>query len=373
MSPSLYVHIPFCLKRCAYCDFVSSIYNPEKETAYIEALKNEIQSLKISSPLISLYIGGGTPTALSTDSLSDLIAHIFKNIQFVKDAEATIEANPGTLDKKKLEIVRHAGINRVSLGVQSFNDNELASLGRLHTSKEAKDAVYLIKGAGFENFGIDLIYGVPSQDSRSWEETLNTAVSLKPKHISSYELTLEDDTLLYEYVKNGKMKLPSEEEIINMYNYAIDYLKAEGFIHYEISNFAMPGYSCRHNLNYWDRGEYYGAGVGAVSFIKGKRFRNTPDIKDYINTVRNGDSPVVEAEDITEDKALVEAIFLGLRKAEGINLEYFSKTYKKDILGLYSKEINELLNEGLIVIEGNKLKLTRKGLLLSNEVFTMFM
>ncbi len=373
MPTSLYVHIPFCLKRCAYCDFVSSIYNPEKETAYIEALKKEIQSLQISSPLISLYIGGGTPTALSTNSLSNLITHIFQNIPFVQDAEATIEANTGTLDKEKLKVIRQAGINRISLGVQSFNDNELISLGRLHTAKEAAAATSIIKDAGFENFGIDLIYGIPSQNIESWKETLKEVVSLMPKHISTYELTLEDDTLLYEYIKNGKMELPPEEEIIDMYDYVIDYLKTEGFIHYEISNFAMPAYSCRHNLNYWDRGEYYGAGVGAVSFIKGKRFRNTPDIKGYINMVMNDDSLTVETEEITWDKALAESIFLGLRKTEGIDLESFSKTYDRDILSLYHKEIKELLKEGLIAIEGSKLKLTRRGLPLSNEVFVRFM
>jgi oxygen-independent coproporphyrinogen-3 oxidase len=432
MPLSLYVHIPFCLKRCIYCDFVSGIYNPEKEDAYIKALKKEILNISYGNypfpiPLpqgegvrgrvfSSLYIGGGTPTVLSADALADLITYIFKRFKFAEDCEATIEANPGTVDKEKLQAIRSSGINRISIGIQSFNNKELAFLGRVHTSEEAEQAVLLARDTGFENIGIDLIYGIPNQTIDSWRKTLKKAAGLKPKHISAYELTVEKGTLLYEYLKNPpsspffkggnssllwqrgargdfliKANLLDEDKIIEMYEYTIDYLTSAGYIHYEISNFAMPDYFCRHNLNYWDRGEYYGVGLGAHSFINRRRFCNTSDFEDYINTLSENKNPVEETEDITEDKALPEAIFLGLRKTRGINLKRFYESYGKDILMVYEKEIKSLQEAGLIEVNPPSppfskggvggflgetdayIRLTRKGLLLSNEVFIKFM
>ena len=428
------------MKRCIYCDFVSGIYDPEKEGAYLQAIKKEIHNISYGnhpSPIplpdtsgegvsgrvfSTLYIGGGTPTVLSADALSDLIAYIFKEIPFTENHETTIEANPGTLDKEKLQTIRTSGINRISIGVQSFNDDELNLLGRLHSSHDAEQAVYLAKDAGFENIGIDLIYGVPGQSIGSWKKTLEKAVNLKPKHISTYELTVEKGTLLYEYMKadayatnntknnncgschfrvggnpeqsgkdmdscfrrnDGKGQrrifkeqhklIPlKEEKIIEMYNYTIDYLESEGFVHYEISNFALPDYFCRHNLNYWDRGEYYGVGLGAHSFIKGKRFHNTAILDDYINLISEDKNPVKETEEITKDKAMSEAIFLGLRKTTGINLKTFYQTQGRDILTVYHKEIKELQEAGLIELMGDNIRLSRKGLLLSNEVFIKF-
>lgn len=375
MALSLYVHIPFCLKRCIYCDFVSGIYNPEKEAAYIKALKKEILNISHKTTFRTLYIGGGTPTVLSTEALSDLITCIFRHFNFIENYEATIEANPGTLDKKKLQTIRSLGVTRISIGIQSFNNEELDCLGRLHSSDDAEQAVCLVKDAGFENIGIDLIYGIPGQNIDSWRRTLERAVSLRPKHLSSYELTVEQGTLLYDYIKTNKLKRMGEEKIIEMYNYAIDFLTAKSFVHYEISNFAMPDYYCRHNLNYWNRGEYYGVGLGAHSFIKGKRFYNTDSLEDYIRALSENKSPVKETEVITKDKAFSEAIFLGLRKTRGINPKTLHESYGKDILTLYQKEIRELQDAGLMELNGTDsyIRLTRKGLLLSNEVFTRFM
>jgi len=380
---SLYVHIPFCLKRCIYCDFLSSIYSPEKAGAYLTALKKEVSCIDNKVLFSTLYIGGGTPTALSTEALSDLIIHIFKHIKLIKDYEATIEANPETLDVEKLQTIHLSGINRISIGIQSFNNNELDFLGRIYSSEVAEHAVYLARDVGFENIGIDLIYGIPGQDMNIWRKTLEKAVSLKPKHISTYELTVEEGTMLYKYlnsrfgIQNPKSRItkgmPSEEKIVEMYNYAVDYLTTEGFIHYEISNFAMPGYFCRHNLNYWDRGEYIGIGLGAHSFTKGKRYCNIDNLQDYINALHKGRSQVKSSDPISEDKAISEAIFLGMRKTEGIRLDAFYDAYRKDILVYYQKEIKELQEAGLIEFNGSNMKLTRKGLLLSNEVFRKFM
>jgi oxygen-independent coproporphyrinogen-3 oxidase len=393
MALSLYVHIPFCLRRCAYCDFVSGIYDPDKAAAYVDALKKEISRIPADKKFSTLYTGGGTPTALSTPVLEDLFRHIFSRFRFNERYEATVEANPGTLEKQKLQSIFSAGVNRISVGIQSFHDDELAFLGRVHSSREAGQAVRLARDAGFENIGIDLIYGIPGQNITDWMETLRKAVELRPKHISTYELTVEEGTLLYQFLScpplrvpglplKRSMKLP-EGTIIELYNRTIDYLKSEGYIHYEISNFAMPDHFCRHNLHYWDRGEYYGAGLGAHSFIDGKRYCNTDNLDDYLRAVIENRSPVKETEPIAEDKALSEAIFLGLRKIEGIDLTSFSKRYKKDIRLLYQSEINNLCQAGLLEFANSRgsgcldgsngyLRLTRKGLLLSNEVFERF-
>jgi oxygen-independent coproporphyrinogen-3 oxidase len=388
MALSLYVHIPFCLKRCIYCDFVSVTYDPEKADAYLKALKKEIFEIPDGTFFSSLYIGGGTPTALSTNALSDLINHIFDHFNFPEDYEATIEANPGTIGKEKLLAICTSGINRISIGIQSFNNDELAFLGRIHTPEEAEQTVYMAKDAGFENIGIDLIYGLPGQSIDSWRKTLERAVSLKPKHISTYELTVEKGTVLYKLLSNNHSSPPLskggikgiayEDEIIGMYNHTIDYLTSNGFMHYEISNFAMPDYFCRHNLNYWNRGEYHGAGLGAHSYINGKRFYNTDNLDDYLGLISANKTPVKETENITEDKALSEAIFLGLRKTEGINVESFFRQYKKNIPGYYHKDIKDLQEAGLLEVTSSgcsyetNLKLTRKGLLLSNEIFARF-
>lgn len=400
MSVSLYVHIPFCLKRCIYCDFVSGIYDSGKANAYIAALKKEIDAVAAKAAISTLYIGGGTPTALSTDALSDLIRHIFTHISLTpsddiegkEGNEATIEANPGTVDRVKLQAVRSLGINRTSIGVQSFDNSELDLLGRIHSSEEAEQAVYFAREAGFDNISIDLIYGIPGQTPASWEKTLEKAVSLGPEHISTYELTVEEGTALHELLKNppsslfikGGINPPAEETTIEMYEHTIAYLASHGYVHYEISNFARPGHFCRHNLNYWDRGEYYGAGLGAHSHVEGKRYYNTDRLDEYIQALSADKSPVKETEYITGDKALSEAVFLGLRRIDGLNIEHFSKRYKVDLLTRFEKEIREFQEAGLVEIVdinglnslsglNRSLRLTRKGLLLSNEVFAGFL
>ncbi len=369
MPLSLYIHIPFCLKRCIYCDFVSGIYDPDKAALYIEALKKEISQIPSAAEFSTLYIGGGTPTSLSTDLLKDFIGHIFTTLAFTDDCEATIEANPGTLDPEKLKALKNAGMNRISIGVQSFNDDELKLLGRQHTSDDAVKAVALSREAGFSNIGIDLIYGIPGQNIESWRRSIETAVSLDPEHISAYELTVEKGTSLYESVSNGDLLTLDDDLIEEMYFQTIDLLASSGFEHYEISNFAKPGYRSRHNLNYWDRGEYYGAGLGAHSFVSGKRGANTGDLNEYID-IMTGDADIsVDSEIVTAEKAVEEAIFLGLRKTEGIDINLFKERYGIYIPDHYADDIKELIELGLIDISDSVIRLTRKGLLLSNEVF----
>jgi len=428
MAKSLYVHIPFCLKRCIYCDFVSGIYDPDRANDYIRALKAEISTLQNKEPLETLYIGGGTPTVLSDELLKELTADIFSHFDFSKNYEATIEANPGTLNRGKLESLTLSGINRISIGVQSFNNDLLKFLGRIHTSEEAEQAVSMARNAGFKNISLDLIYGIPGQTVNIWQETLGKAVSLNPDHISTYELTYEKDTELHDMFKDSKehhphpdpppsrgreiggnyqfcknnsnnpinintpspggrgqggggniLQLPNEDDIISMYEYAINFLNSNGFTHYEISNFAMPGLECKHNLNYWDRGEYYGAGIGAHSFVDDRRYFNIRELDRYIRFVLNNQSPVDAVEKITKDMAMSEALFLGLRKTSGISIEILSKVFGKNILSAYDEAIRYLKKEGLIEIVSSDcsyesmLKLTDRGLLLSNEVFVKFL
>ncbi|HDZ62488.1 MAG TPA: radical SAM family heme chaperone HemW [Nitrospirae bacterium] len=378
MPNSLYVHIPFCLKRCVYCDFVSGIYSPDIESSYIAALKKEILNINQEITMSTLYIGGGTPSVLSSDVLTDLVIEIFNNFEFREYFEATIEVNPGTLSSEKIQAVRPFGINRVSIGVQSFDDSVLKSLGRIHTAGDSAQAVSIAGNAGFKNISVDLLYGVPGQSLASWEETLKKTVELKPQHVSTYELTVEEGTLLYDRIKAGKLRRPEEERIVEMYDYAVDYLSSQGYVHYEICNFALPGFSCKHNLNYWDSGEYFGAGLGAHSFVDNKRFYNTDDINKYISALSDNESTVVKTEEITKDKAVSEAFYLGLRKTDGINLSKISAVFDMDIFDRYKKEIEETLDAGLIeryssaTSKDDYLRLTRKGLLLSNEVFLKF-
>ena len=373
MASSLYIHIPFCLKRCVYCDFVSGIFDPEKLSSYANALQIEIEKLPAVTPLSTLFIGGGTPTILPSDTLSNLLLYLFNHFILKDNYEATIEANPGTLDDEKLQNIMSAGINRISIGIQSFNDKELAFLGRIHSSKEAEQAVIMAGKAGFKNISIDLIYGIPGQSMKSWKHTLEKAVLCDTYHISAYELTVEQGTPL------SRSDLDrDEEEIIGMYEYAIDWLSAQGFSHYEISNFARQGYECRHNLNYWDRGDYYGAGLGAHSLIDNQRLKNTDNLKNYIKLITQDESPARVTEHISEEKALSEAIFLGMRKTKGIVVESLAMRYKVNILSRYRKVIEDLQTTGLITISPSgcshetNIILTRKGLLLSNEVFEKF-
>jgi len=342
------------------------------------ALKREISTLT-AVELQTIYIGGGTPTALPPDELLSLIHHVTHHFRQTDDCEATIEANPGTVDREKLTLLRNSGINRISIGVQSFNDEELTLLGRIHSCKDAERAVLLAEEAGFENRGIDLIYGIPGQDRESWHRTLEKAVALNPHHISAYELTVEKGTTLARFMEDGqmpgKLHLPDEETIIGMYATAIDFLKSRGYLHYEISNFARPGFVCRHNITYWDRGEYYGAGLGAHSFSGGRRYHNVSTLDHYIRAVSEKGEAIAQSELITGEKALTETIFLGLRKTDGINLEHLSRSPGIHIPPAYLELIDELQKEGLMDFNRttSQLRLTDKGRLLSNEVFTRFL
>lgn len=363
MPQYLYIHIPFCIRKCIYCDFLSFAYDESLAKQYIDALCKELSLRKDHTiTLKTVYIGGGTPTVLPEECFVRLFKCLQENFKYYP-IEITVEANPGTLDESKLKTFISLGVNRLSLGIQSFNDNELKTLGRIHTSEEGVRAIEMIKGAGIRNFSIDLMYGIPGQTIKTWKVSLSKTVDFLPAHISSYELTPEKNTPLHRMMSSGEIKMPDEELVLDMYSNAIDYFSKNGYEHYEISNFAQPGHRCIHNLNYWDRGEYAGAGAGAHSFIKNIRSRNTDDINRYINDLKEGRLPETESTEIKHEDAIKEFIFLSLRKTEGISLLKAGKL-GNDI----TDASKELVEEGYVIVKDGHLRLTGKGMVISNVI-----
>jgi oxygen-independent coproporphyrinogen-3 oxidase len=383
----LYIHIPFCIRKCIYCDFFSVLYDESVAKTYIDALCQELYLKKdFSTTLKSIYIGGGTPSLLPSDCFRQLFNCLRNNVNFSSSAEITVEANPGTINESKINTMLSLGVNRLSIGIQSFNNDELKTLGRIHSSEDASRSIEIIKKEGINNFSVDLMYGIPGQTMDSWHNSISTAVGLSPTHISAYELTPEEHTPLYKLIQSHKIDMPDEELILEMYNHAIDYFASCGYEHYEISNFALPGFKCMHNLNYWDRGEYIGVGAGAHSFINGRRSNNTKDITRYIEDLNNGIIPEIESAKPTSAEALKEFIFLGLRKTEGININELPPFIpplprgdihtsiphltRGDIVGFNSllNASKELIDEGYLEINRGYLALTRKGIVISNTI-----
>jgi len=360
----LYIHIPFCIKKCLYCDFFSVPYNEQSATEYIDAVCRELSLKKDSTATLkTIYIGGGTPSLLPHGSFENLFKHLKDSFTLSPSAEITVEANPQTIDKTKIDTLLSLGINRLSVGIQSFNNDELRTLGRIHTSDDALRTIEGIRQAGFNNYSIDLMYGIPGQTMDSWQASLSKAVSLSPTHISSYELTPEKNTPLYRLIQSEKIKMPHENLVIDMYNHLIDFLSSQGYEHYEISNFALPGYKCIHNLNYWEQGNFIGAGAGASSFINVMRSKNTEDIARYKESLLAGILPDGESTVIGPMESLEEFIFLGLRKTEGIHIA------TAENLGLPLIDIcKDLVEEGYLEIKGGYLRFSRTGIVLSNTI-----
>jgi oxygen-independent coproporphyrinogen III oxidase len=364
MPEFLYIHIPFCIRKCLYCDFLSVNYTDNLAGKYIRALCRELSLRKDKAHMLkSIYIGGGTPSILPSECFDELFKCLRDNFVISSETEITVEANPGTINEHKAEKLISLGVDRLSIGIQSFNDTELITLGRAHKSEDALKAIKIIKKAGFRNFSIDLMYGIPGQTEDTWKQSLRQAVGISPEHISAYELTPEEKTPLHGLLGSGALYMPDEEVILNMYDQAIDYLDLNKYEHYEVSNFALQGFKCNHNLNYWNRGEYIGAGAGAHSFINNRRSKNTPDIQSYTEALNNHTLPESESTFITPEEALREFIFLGLRKTEGIKLTESEK------FGLSIAEVcKELIDKNYMEIRGDFIKLTRKGLKISNTV-----
>jgi oxygen-independent coproporphyrinogen-3 oxidase len=365
MITSLYLHIPFCVKKCIYCDFFSVRYDEALVSGYVASAVHELDvRKKDAGELKTVYIGGGTPTVVPTGSLVTLLRAIGVSFALAPDAEITMEANPGTIDREKARALADAGVNRFSIGVQSFDDRELRLLGRIHTAEDVRKATSAVREADVRNLSIDLVYGIPGQTGDSWSKTVATAIELAPEHISAYELTPERSTPLHEAIAAKTLEMPPEETVLAMYSHAIDTLGDRGYGHYEISNFAKPGFRCRHNVNYWDRGQYIGIGASAHSFIGNRRMRNTSDIAKYRELLQKGELPVDESIEVSPEEAVREFIFLGLRKREGLDITKMGKTAGDGILNA----AREFVDQGLIEVDKDILRLTRGGIVVSNTV-----
>ena len=367
---SLYIHTPFCVRKCPYCGFYSTCYSEQSADDYVAALRKEAAGYcsDFSCQLFNtVYIGGGTPTVLSNEQSAEIMCLIKDYFNVTEDAEFTIEANPNSVGKQSLSQWRRLGANRISLGMQSFSDRILQNLGRLHTVDQAVDAFRLARRAGFTNIGIDLIYGVPDQTKAQWGESLATATRLAPEHISLYSLSLDEGSVFKREADSGKYTLPDDELVIGMYEYAVSKLFEAGYARYEISNFALPGFECRHNMNYWERGEYLGLGPSASSFVGGRRFDNISDHEEYARRLAKGQSAVVDCEYITPEQAARERLLLGLRTSRGVDLRRFHDEQGDNSFRRLQASMTPLSDAGLIRIIDGQVRLTDRGALLCNE------
>ena len=384
VGPGVYVHIPFCLSRCNYCDFVSFALPQreeltERQTAeYLSALMDEAALYRPCPELAgvrfnSLYIGGGTPTCLTGGQLYILLETLQSVFAFTVGAEVTVEGNPGTLDPAKLHDLKRGGCNRLSLGVQSFTDQDLRMLGRIHSAQDVDQAYNDAREAGFDNISIDLMYGLPGQDLAGWRGNLERAVKLGPEHISLYQLNIEKGTPFHELLNKGLLAEFDEDIALAMYEEAIRFLKRHGYLHYEISNFAKPGRESRHNKLYWERCEYLGLGAGASGFLGGVRYTNLSEPEDYRRAVRSGAKPVREEERIDAALAMSETMFLGLRLLQGVDKASFYRNFNITLQERYGEVIAGLKNRGLLEESKTHIFLSTKGLHLANLVFMEFM
>jgi oxygen-independent coproporphyrinogen-3 oxidase len=367
---ALYIHVPFCRRKCPYCSFVSYDYRADDIPLYLSALKKEFQKKASGERVRSIYFGGGTPSLLPAADIGELLTLIRTQFTPDKAAEISIEANPGTVDRAYLTDIRKSGVNRLSLGAQSLNDRELVLLGRIHTAAEAKEAVKSARASGFDNINIDLIYGLPAQGLSDWQHTLEEAVLLGPEHISLYGLTLEEDTPMRTAISQGFLPALDPDRSADMYELAEDFLAARGYVHYEISNWARPGRECRHNLVYWHNLPYLGIGLAAHSCMNGRRFANTKDLDKYLAYCSGKKPPVPELdEEISPEMEMAETVILGLRLGEGIKAADIKSRFGIDILEHYRQQIEEMTAAGLLEQADGRIRLTRRGRLLSNEVF----
>lgn len=392
----IYIHIPFCLSKCGYCDFNSYEGMEGAIGEYVRAVKREISLISLQPyDIVSIFFGGGTPTILESGQLIEILESFRKLFNLTADAEITIEANPETLTLDKLKKLRRGGFNRISIGVQSFNDRFLKKLGRIHDSKKAYQGILSARNAGFENISIDMMFGIPDETLSDWESDIKTVIELKPEHISTYNLTIEKGTQFWSetQAKACGYQLPDEDKQLEMYEKGIELLTKAGYEHYEISNFAKlcsdrsesNGWKCLHNQIYWRNEEYLGMGAGAYSYIDGERRWNIKNPTEYIKAImlpphsppyKGGDKgrvAVAGSERLDSKKVMGETIMMGLRMLNGINLQSFKKRFGVELKSIYSDTISQLLKDNLVVFDNGNFKLTHKGLLFYNDVAAEFL
>lgn len=377
MPKSLYVHVPFCEQICHYCDFNKFFLKNQPIDEYLALCAREMEKTVLAFPsteeISTIYIGGGTPTSLSTKQLQILIAEINKHFSITKNVEFTVEVNPGSADEEKMSMLHEMGVNRLSIGAQTFDEGLLKSINRDHEAKDVEKTVELARRAGIKNLSIDMMFGLPRQTLKQWKDSLNAACELPIQHISAYSLKVEEKTVFYQMLRKGKLPLLNQEEEAIMYEYLLEKLTENGFHHYEISNFAKQGHESIHNLTYWDNEEYYGIGAGAHSYTNGVRRINHGPLPKYMNALKNNDLPYLEEHVVTEKEKMEEQMFMGLRKREGVSVTTFKNRFGKDVHEVFPRVIEKLKNNHLLEEENDRVKLTDKGLLLGNEVFEKFL
>lgn len=367
----LYVHIPFCVRKCQYCDFLSGPSDEETKDRYIEALLKEIRAAEHTEDyeIVSVFIGGGTPSALKAEAIASIMRTLQEQFFFCEDAEVTIEANPGTVDLEKLTIYRNVGINRLSLGLQSTDAEELKLLGRIHSYEEFLKSYEWAREAGFSNINIDLMFAIPGQTGEAWRQHLYQVAELNPEHISAYSLIIEEGTPFAEQ----NLDLPDEDTEYQMYEDTAEILERYGYRQYEISNYAKQGYMCRHNAGYWQRREYLGFGLGASSLYRGMRFSNTHQMQEYLKESRNPDQIRKDVTVLSRNEQIEEFMFLGLRMTEGISEKKFEENFDVRLMDVYGDILQKYEETGFMEHIETKWRLTRKGIHVSNHILADFL
>ena len=367
----LYVHIPFCVRKCQYCDFLSGPSDEETKDRYIEALLKEIRAAEHTEDyeIVSVFIGGGTPSALKAEAIASIMRTLQEQFFFCEDAEVTIEANPGTVDPEKLTIYRNVGINRLSLGLQSTDAEELKLLGRIHSYEEFLKSYEWAREAGFSNINIDLMFAIPGQTGEAWRQHLYQVAELNPEHISAYSLIIEEGTPFAEQ----NLDLPDEDTEYQMYEDTAEILERYGYRQYEISNYAKQGYMCRHNAGYWQRLEYLGFGLGASSLYGGMRFSNTHQMQEYLKESRNPDQIRKDVTVLSRNEQIEEFMFLGLRMTEGISEKKFEENFNVRFMDIYGDILQKYEETGFMEHIETKWRLTRKGIHVSNHILADFL
>lgn len=368
----LYLHIPFCSAICNYCNFNRGLFDAELKRAYVDALEQEIQRAAGADGADTIYFGGGTPSLLEPGEVGRLIAACAEAFSLAPGTEITLETNPETVDEARLAAFRDAGINRVSFGVQSFHDDELRRLGRIHDAARARDALAQARAAGFDNVSLDLMMWLPGQSVARWESNVRELIALGPEHASLYILELYPNAPLKEEMARAGWSQAPDDDAAEMYERAMTALESAGYRQYEISNVARPGRESRHNLKYWQDGEWLAFGCGAHSTRNGARWRNVSATGEYVARIRQGASPVAERRELSTEERVQEAMFTGLRLADGVDVSAVGGRYDTDLHTRYAPVLEPYEAAGLIVWDGPRLRLTRRGMLLANEILSVF-
>ena len=377
MTPAgIYIHIPFCKSRCSYCDFATGLYESELAERYVRSLECDLRTTRNGEQLDAvdtIYFGGGTPSMLSAAQISRILSTVHDCFSVDSSVEITMEINPGSVTRAVLSEFRRAGVNRASFGAQTFDDRELARLGRSHTSEDTLRTFQSLRDAGFDNISFDLIAGLPGQTMSGWQSNVDRSLQLMPEHLSFYLLEVHSGTPLAQHIERGLQPQPDEDLAAQMYEWILERASEAGYEHYEISNLCLPGYESRHNSKYWTHAAYYGFGCSAHSYDgQNRRWSNERDVAKYVEAVEEGISPIVEQRELDANELRAEAVFLGMRMMRGIDTLTYQRLFGVDIREEHRDDFSRFEEAGLIEFDGNLVRLTRSGALMSNEVFARF-